>query len=324
MYDSTLRHKALLEWLSSVVSAPFSLQPMASGAGPRRYYRIHQADRPLVVMDALPDEKLTNFIRLAKAFDEVGVRAPNVLAVDKTQGFALLTDLGKDLYGNILTALNVDELYQQAFEALLRIQSDHFPYPLKPFDLEHYHEKMQWFIEFFLQRYLNFSLSRRQRCDCERLLDSLLLMADRQPKVCVHYDYHCRNLIRMADGQAGVLDFQDAVRGPITYDLMSLLRDCYIDWPESQVRLWQEQYRLKALTAGILAEEDPKLWMRWCDYSSTQRHIKCIGLFARYHVMGHSSEHLTCIPRLLNYLCESSSRYKEMAVFYNILGRLPI
>jgi hypothetical protein len=222
----------------------------------------------------------------------------------------------------MLTSENAEDLYLQAFTALLRLQS----YPqrvLKTFDFVHYREKMQWFVEFFLRHYLKLSLTARQQQDCERLFDLLILTAEQQPKVCVHYDYHCRNLVRLPDGQTGVLDFQDAVYGPVTYDLVSLLRDCYIDWPTSRALAWLSQYQQMALKVGVLNEEDPQLWMRWCDFSSVQRHIKCIGLFSRFHVLGQTSDYLVYISRLLNYLREISGRYAVMSAFRDILGKLP-
>ena len=320
--NDTLRQAALQKWLIPVVSAPFTLQPMTPGAGNRRYYRVVTPEGCFVVMDSPVDEKFLIFIQIAQGLQALGVRVPVIHAADELQGFLLLSDLGPNLYADTLTSENADELYRQAFTALLRLQS----YPqtaLKTFDLVHYREKMQWFVEFFLRHYLKLSLTARQQQDCERLFDLLILTAGQQPKACVHYDYHCRNLVQLPDGQTGVLDFQDAVHGPVTYDLISLLRDCYIDWPASRVQAWLSQYQQLALKAGMLNEEDPQLWMRWCDFSSAQRHIKCIGLFSRFHVLGQTSDYLVYISRLLGYLREISGRYAVMSPFRAILERLP-
>jgi N-acetylmuramate 1-kinase len=320
------------KWLGTFIEAPFSLEPITPGAGSRRYFRVTASTSQWVVMDSPIDEKLSSFIRLAKALTALGMRVPTVHAADMNQGFLLLSDLGENLYGNILNEENADKLYHQALTSLVRLQT----YPLtetgmpeethcalKPFDHVHYREKMQWFIDFFLHRHLAIVLTPQQQLECEQLFDLLVLTADQQPKVCVHYDYHSRNLIHSADGQIGVLDFQDAVYGPITYDLMSLLRDCYIDWPASRVQQWQAQYRQMALQAGVLPNEDPEVWNRWCDFSSAQRHIKCIGLFARFHVLGQTSDYLIYIPRLLNYLREISARHPEMFCLRSILEKLP-
>lgn len=311
----------LHNWLAEVLSTSFELQAILPGAGVRRYHRIVTKENTWVVMHAPVDEKLFAFIKLAEELQALGVKVPHIHAADLQQGFLLLTDFGSQLYKHVLTAENADALYQQAFAALLRIQA--YPhtgsYLLKPFDLLHYREKMGWFIEFYCNRYLNFSLTPRQQQACERLFDLLIDTAAQQPQTGVHYDFHCRNLIYTADQQVGVLDFQDAVRGPITYDLMSLLRDCYIDWPAQRVQTWLQHYRQAALSAGVLSQEDPVLWQRWCDFSSAQRHIKCIGLFARFHILGHSTDYLIYIPRLLNYLREITGRYPQLAALQDLL-----
>lgn len=326
MNSSELRRFHLQEWLTTVLNIPYTLQSMTPGAGLRRYFRVTAGHDHFVVMDAPAGEKCLAFMQLSQVFRALGVQVPVIHAAEIQQGFLLLTDLGHKTYSECLTAANADKLYQHAFSALLRIQScpQNGHYTLPQFDMVHYREKMGWFIEFYLRRILNFPLTRQQQSDCEHLFDLLIATAEQQPKTCVHYDYHCRNLMQLPHDQTGVLDFQDAVYGPVTYDLMSLLRDCYIDWPAEQVQKWVRQYHREALSAGILVQEDPALWMRWCDFSSAQRHIKCIGLFARFQVLGHSTEYLVYIPRLLNYLREISARYSEMAGLRNLLEKIPV
>jgi N-acetylmuramate 1-kinase len=324
MSQTNLRHAALQEWLAVVLAAPFTSQSMTPGAGTRRYFRISSADRTFVAMDSPADKKCIAFVHLAEKFHAAGVAAPKIYAMDLQQGFLLLTDFGDNLYGSVLNADNVDRLYQQALQTLLLIQSCPAAgeYSLQPFDMLHYREKMQWFVEFYLRRYVNFTFNQGQQPACERIFDVLITTALQQPKICVHYDYHCRNLIALPNGQTGVLDFQDAVLGPITYDLMSLLRDCYIDWPVTQVYHWMEQYRQMALRAGVLLEENPEIWRRWCDFSSAQRHIKCIGLFARFHILGTSSGYLSYIPRSLNYLRQICTRYTELSALEQLLEKI--
>lgn len=325
MDKTELRYSALQRWLETVLPTPVVLQPMAPGAGVRRYFRVGAADQRFVVMDSPADEKFKTFVRLTEAFQRLGVHVPSIHAVDWPQGFLLLTDFGDHLYEHLLNAENADRLYQQAWTALLRIQSysKTSDPALKPFDMVYYREKMNWFIEFYWRRRLKCSLTLKQEQECERLFDLLIATAEQQPKTCVHYDYHCRNLMVLPHDQVGVLDFQDAVLGPVTYDLMSLLRDCYIDWPAARVQGWLQQYQQAALVAGIVSQEDPVLWQRWCDFSSVQRHIKCIGLFARFQVLGYSMDYLPYIPRLLRYLREITARYPEMAGFQVLLEKIP-
>lgn len=325
MNKTELRLISLQEWLSSVLKAEFTLQTMKPGAGLRRYHRVKSATASFVVMDSQPDAKFFAFKQLAQSWLSLGVQVPVIYAADNQQGFLLLSDFGEATYGEMLTQDNADHLYQQAFKALLRIQS----YPLQgehrlpDFDLVHYREKMGWFFEFYCRHILKCSLTAVQQAEHERLLDLIVGAASQQPQACVHYDYHSRNLILLPDNQTGVLDFQDAVRGPLTYDLMALLRDCYLDWPVSWVQAWLLQYQQAALTAGLAITEDPALWRRWCDFSSVQRHIKCIGLFSRFKVTGHSADYLVYIPRLLNYLREISARYPEMASLHELVRQIP-
>lgn len=319
MRTQEIRYRDLQQWLKTVLEGQFEWHPMTPGAGKRRYFRL--AGAGLVVMDAPVDEKCKAFVQLASEFRTVGVQTPHVHAADLHQGFLLLTDFGDELYYRALNHDNADSLYRQALATLLCIQTYASP-ALSPFDMVYYREKMAWFNEFYLQRYLNFSLSAGQRRDSEALYDLLIDTAERQPAVCVHYDYHSRNLVHLSDGQVGVLDFQDAVCGPITYDLMSLLRDCYRDWPWTRVQRWLQEYQQLALAKGVLAEEDPALWLRWCDFSTVQRHLKCIGLFARFHILGHSSEYLNYIPRSLHYLREIAYRYKELSSLQTVLEKL--
>ena len=325
MNHTKSRQEALQGWLRQTVNAPFELQSMTPGAGHRRYFRVTTASECFVVMDTVPDEKWIAFIQLTPRLASLGIRTPQIYAADREHGFLLLTDFGSQLYEQVLTTDNADSLYRLAFAALLRLQSYSRSegYSLKPFDMVHYREKMSWLVEFFCRRYLNVGLTARQAKECDRLFDLLINTAMQQPKTAVHYDYHCRNLILLPNQEVGVLDFQDAVHGPITYDLMSLLRDCYIDWPASRVMEWLLSYQRLALASGILRQEDPSVWTRWCDFSSAQRHIKCIGLFARFHVQGHSSDYLAYIPRLLSYLRDISARYAEMAKFAELLEGLP-
>lgn len=318
------RHHSLSLWLTRVIPGKFAFLTMPSGAGHRRYWRVAHESGTWVVMDSGVDEKFKIFMSLSEAFLAAGVMVPQVIAAETTQGFLLLTDFGEDLFEKILSESNADQLYLRAFESLIAIQR--FPrlqsYSLPAFDFKHYREKMQWFIEFYLRQYLKFSLDDMRQRQLQALFDLIIEAAQQQTYTCVHYDYHCRNLCLLAQGPAGVLDFQDAVRGPVTYDLMALLRDCYIDWPPNKVQRWQEQFRLMAQDEGIIPKTDPSSWGRWCDFSSAQRHIKNIGLFARFSVLGQHSSYLDYIPRLLNYLLEISARHPQMKSFRMLLQEL--
>ncbi len=319
------RQQSLFHWISGVVPGKAVVRPMASGAGNRRYWRIENGNGTWVAMDSAVDEKFNAFMALSSALFAAAVPVPQIIAAEQNLGFLLLTDFGDNLYEKVLSAANADQLYLRAFESLIAIQrfAQSQEYTLPAFDMKHYREKMQWFIEFYLQKYLKFNLDEGRRHLLQNLFDLIIEAVQRQTVACVHYDYHCRNLCLLAQGQAGVLDFQDAVRGPVTYDLMALLRDCYIDWPPEKVLGWQQQFRFMAQYAGIIPKTGPELWRHWCDFASAMRHIKNIGLFARFQVLGLHSSYLEYIPRLLNYLREISARHPEMKGFRILLEELP-
>jgi aminoglycoside/choline kinase family phosphotransferase len=324
MTQLEIRRQALSHWLASVLPGSVGLLPMISGAGTRRYWRAIVDNKSFVVMESATDEKFKIFIALSHTFSSAGVWVPQIIAADEDQGFLLLTDFGEDLYEKILSIDNADHLYPLAFESLLQIQR--LPllqiYDLPPFDMRHYREKMEWFIEFYLQRLLKYPLDLWRLRRCHALFDLLIETVQQQPYVGVHYDYHCRNLCLLTHGKTGVLDFQDTVQGPVTYDLMALLRDSYIDWPSAKVMQWQEQFRQMVQDAGIIAPVDPEVWNRWCDFSSAQRHIKNIGLFARFHILKLHSSYLDYIPRILGYLREISQRHSEMKDFQILLEEI--
>lgn len=305
----------LQQWLVSELKRPVDLQPMVPGAGVRRYYRVNNHSEPLIVMDSPVDEKFMAFIELAAILQKSEVTVPMIYATELNQGFLLLSDFGDQIYGNILTHENVDSLYHQAFGSLIKIQlcAQNCDFRFQSFDWVHYREKMQWFCEFFLK------VTPQQ---LNEIFDFLVESVQQQPIVCVHYDYHSRNLIHLPTGQTGVIDFQDTVLGPVTYDLMSLLRDCYVDWPIEKIRIWQEQYRQLALAANIINQDDSQLWIKWCDFISAVRHIKCIGLFARFDQLGINSHYLQYIPRSMNYLRQISNEYPELAALKEVLENI--
>lgn len=321
------RLTALQQWLDQAPHhAPITIQPLGVSAGisHRRYYRVMIDQQSYVAMDAAEDQKCARFVELAQQFRTLGVQTPEIYRQDLAQGFLLLTDFGDHLYYDALTPANATELYQRAFTSLLQIQS--YPFkcntPLAPFDMDLYRHKMSWFSEYYCQQQLGFNLTEKQKNILDQSITLLIEAAQQQPQVGVHYDYHSRNLMLLDQQQVGVLDFQDAVRGPISYDLIALLRDCYIDWPPEQVATWIESFRQQALQAGILTEDNPQQFKRWCDWTTLQRHLKCIGIFARLNIQTHQSNYLAYIPRSLNYIRQVSCLYPEFEALDQLLEQL--
>lgn len=304
-------------WLAAVLEAPMQrLEPVTGDCSFRRYFRVYSNDTRYIVMDAPPDkENCDAFIAIAKSFYQLGLTVPVIYAEDLDQGFLLLTDFGDALYLDRLNARTANKLYTRAIDDLLRIQSCQQieNYVLPEYDRELYQKEIALFRDWYLAVHLGVELSSEETSVLAHISELLIEEALSQPQVCTHRDYHSRNLMFIADGASpGILDFQDAVWGPITYDLLSLLKDCYIDWPEKKVEAWVLSFQKKAVKTGILAVDDPKQFLRWFDWIGLQRHLKCLGIFARVHHRDHKSSYLQYLPRTLAYAKRVCDRYKEL------------
>lgn len=247
------RFHQLQAWLSGEISYQ-RLSPLAGDASFRRYFRVHCGKESYVAMDALPiKENCRSFMAIAKTFYGLGLNVPIIYAEDAERGFLLMTDFGDTLYLDALTAENAGELYQRAFDELILIQSCKKieGHALPPFDKSLYYQEMSLFHEWYLQKHLKISLSQMEFETLDRIYHLLINDALSQPQVCTHRDYHSRNLMLIPSSKRpGILDFQDAVWGPVTYDLLSLLRDCYIDWPPAQVEAWALSFQQQLIRGG--------------------------------------------------------------------------
>jgi len=245
----------------------------------------------------------------------MGVHAPRVLERDAANGFLLLTDLGSTTYlAELADHARARPLYDDALDALARIQVRGDPHAreLPPYDEKLLRFEMSLFPDWFVGRHLGITLDNATRQQLDRAFDTLVANALEQPRSFVHRDYHSRNLMVYPGDNPGVLDFQDAVHGPITYDLVSLLRDCYVAWPETEVTRWALQFRAKLMTAGRDAASDEARFLRWFDLMGVQRHLKAIGIFARLWHRDGKPGYLGDIPRTLGYVRSVSRRYREL------------
>jgi aminoglycoside/choline kinase family phosphotransferase len=321
------REQALRHWLQQDLQLPLQdLQPASSDASFRRYFRVFLPDGlTRIAMDAPPPQEDTGpFVRIAAQLRGLGLNAPVVHAAEPEQGFLLLDDLGQQAYLGCLDSGSVNHLYSDAMRALLQLQRCQDDGTLPRYDAALLRSEIQLFVDWFLHRHLGLDL------DAEIALGSvfghLIDSALAQPQVCVHRDYHSRNLMKLQQDNPGVIDFQDAVWGPVTYDLVSLLRDCYIDWPRAQVEDWARDYHQQAMDAGLLQghalASDFSQFLRWFDWMGVQRHLKAIGIFARLHHRDGKSGYLGDIPRTLGYVREVSHRYPELAPLYTLLTQV--
>lgn len=318
------RYNALCDWLETVVPGTVaSMVPASNDASFRRYFRIRHSGSSYIVMDAPPPEDCAPFITLATALAELGLYVPDVLAGAPEQGFLLLTDLGPCTYLDVLSAHNVDALYADALTALARLQLHGDPAsPLLPvYDAALLGRELSLFPEWFLSAYRGIVLESADQAIWDAACQVLIASALEQPRVWVHRDYHSRNLMATVPNP-GVLDFQGAVVGPVTYDLVSLLKDCYIAWPRAQVEAWALGHRSRLQQAGFAGLDDPRQFLRWFDLMGAQRHLKAIGIFARLHLRDGKPNYLPDIPRTLDYVHDVCARYPDLADFGALLQRV--
>lgn len=320
----TEREQALQDWLAEVVgSSGFSIEPASDDASFRRYFRVTlSAGEQRIVMDAPPGrEDCAPFLDLAGRFSALGLHVPAIYAADPVQGFILLEDLGSTHYLDVLNADSADRLYGDALAALVILQSIGPREGLPDYDEVLLQQEMGLFQEWLLQRHLALQLDEAEQQALSSALDLLLESALQQPRVCVHRDYHSRNLLVTGSPSPGIIDFQDAVLGPVTYDLVSLLKDCYIKWPVAQVHDWALGYFQLAVQSGVLQPLHEERFLRWFDLMGVQRHLKASGIFARLHHRDGKPGYLADIPRTLSYIVEVSARYPELAGLGELIGQ---
>lgn len=319
------RLELLTAWLHQTLGSPdFSLEPASGDASFRRYFRVRHNGKTLIAMDAPPaKEDCGPYIRVAETFLALGLNVPQILAQNLPQGFLLLSDLGTRLYLPELNEASADRLYGDALGALATLQAcGPRDAELPPYDHALLLREMMLFPDWYLEQHRHVQLTTAQRNALNESFDHLAQVALEQPRVCVHRDYHSRNLMITPANNPGILDFQDAVIGPVTYDLVSLLRDAYIAWPRARIEDWVRGYHELALQSGILQEENEQAFLRWFDLMGVQRHLKVVGIFARLNHRDGKPGYLNDIPRVYGYIMDVVPRYPELAALHSLLCEL--
>lgn len=322
MHDTRL--EALRAFLDEHLAAPFDLQPMANDASFRRYFRCTINDLSYIVMDAPPaHEDVRPFVAIAKAFLQRGLMVPTVYQMDIEQGYLLLSDLGDCLYQAHLSEANVDALYDKAFEALYVVQgcqAEHFEsWSLPHFDQPLLDNEWHLFVHWYLEQYLGYALSQREVAQLREVFALLVNNVEVQPQVCVHRDFHARNLLLTPEESLGILDFQDARWGPMSYDLVSLLRDAYVQWPAHRVHEWAQRYwqNMPDKPVSVSTEQ----WLQWVDWMGVQRHLKILGIFARLYQRDGKARYLDDMPRVHSYLLHVTEHYPALLPLRQLLLR---
>jgi aminoglycoside/choline kinase family phosphotransferase len=312
------RLNQLQRWLDSLSKDTYSdLRAASADASFRQYFRVSntQDGQTCIVMDAPPDkEDCRPFIQVTDLLRSVGVNAPNIIAMDLAQGFLLLDDLGSKPYLDFLNNETADRLYLDAIDALIKMQTIDAMLPV--YDAKFLQTEMDLFETWYLNRHLDVQLSKTQQAELASICKLLIENAEQQPQVFVHRDYHSRNLMITNVNSPGVIDYQDAMIGPITYDLVSLFKDCYIEWPREKVEHWLDLY-LARLTPTFFIEKVTLL--RWFDLMGVQRHLKVLGIFARLNYRDGKSQYLNDLPLTLKYVLDACERYQELQPLKQLL-----
>lgn len=313
------RALSILHWLTHTLQLDIiQFEPASSDASFRRYFRVIHKNGQHIVMDAPPEKENTEpFIRIDKLFKASGVAVPEIYHQELAQGFLLLEDFGSTCLLDKLNNNNALDFYSCAFNSLetLQTKTSITTSQLPLYDEVLLSQELSLFYDWFLEKYLNLSLPENIK---QELNSVLISSAIEQPQVCVHRDFHSRNLMALNNNSLGVIDFQDAVIGPITYDLVSLLRDCYIAWPEQKVYQWMTLYFHKITQSGLVSD-DIDTFRNWFDLMGLQRHLKAIGIFSRLNIRDNKSSYLADIPRTLLYVRHVCNKYPELDTFNHFL-----
>jgi N-acetylmuramate 1-kinase len=321
------RKEQLEIWLQTNLKEVFTLTAASADASFRRYFRVHLPSeylghKTLIAMDAPPpQEDCAPFVKVAKLMLDAGLNVPQVIAQDLQNGFLLLSDLGDDTYLSALNNETALKLYGDATNALIKMQLASKAHDLPPYDEALLTREMQLFPDWYIAKHLNFTLNAEHQSWMQSTLEILNKNILSQGQVTVHRDYHSRNLM-ICNDNPGILDFQDAVYGAITYDLVSLLKDAYIQWDEEQIIDWAVRYWEKARKAGLPVPNDFSEFYRDFEWMGAQRHIKVLGIFARLSVRDGKDAYIKDMPLVLHYLRKVCERYVELRPMLRLLDAL--
>lgn len=320
------RENNLTKWLSESFSVPLEkllLKPMLGDAGFRRYFRFTLNQTDYIAVDA-PQDKSNNqaFVNVQKLLSQQGVPVPEIIHLDLAQGFLCLSDLGSTLLSDVI---NDDPVgyYSQAIALIPFMAKAHKKAlaPLPCYDQTLLRIELSLFVDWLLAKHLSITLTQDEWIALNTAFDLLVENALNQPQVFVHRDYHSRNIMKVKQGTLAVIDFQDAVLGPITYDIVSLLRDCYVRWPAQLVDDLFESFceSMKQSEQLDLSHISKETWIQWFDLMGVQRHLKASGIFARLHYRDGKSHYLNDIPLTLSYLVDICAKYPKLQVIARLV-----
>ncbi len=312
----------LNQWIAKQLGTQHcDVHPLPGDASFRTYFRAQHNDKSYIVMLAPPAKERTDeFVSIAKAWHQEGLLVPEVLAWEREKGFVLLSDFGDTLLLSRLNAQSVNEYYQDALSAIVHLQNtDPKITGLPLYNADYARMELNYFQEWFIHKLLGLTNSPEEEAVWQTLCKDVLNSFCGQPQVTVHRDFHSRNLMVLPNESLGIIDFQDAMVGPITYDAVSLLKDCYITWPTTDIHRWVGAFYEKLKAQGKLSEVSHKEFIQWFDWVGLQRHIKVLGIFSRLKLRDNKSNYLTHLPRIMRYVLEVTRQYDNFAIFHDYL-----
>lgn len=319
------REKELRLWLSKQLdneAEDLLLSKLAGDAGFRKYYRFESMGNSLIAMDADPRvERPDLFHKINKIFLDFGLNVPDIYAHDLQKGFMVIEDFGSETFLQKLNNNNVDTLYGKAIGSLITLQQQTMFEGFEYLFMNKIVYELSLFNTWFTEYHLQINLEYKETKVLDELYNLLSVCLLQQPQVIIHRDFHSQNLMFTKNNNPGIIDFQDAVIGPITYDLVSLLKDCYIDWPQAKLNKWLLDYKLKIEECGLIKNISDEQFIYWFDLTGLQRHLKVLGVFTRLKVRDKKSKYIEYFPRIFNYILSVLDKYPELndfkEFFYN-------
>jgi len=310
------RLKQAAEWAADTLGLnPVELQPVSADASFRRYFRFSTGDRSVILMDAPPEKETSApFVDIDRRLRQAGLNAPEIYHFDLDLGFGLLEDFGDTLYRDILDERSVDELFPHLFTSLVNMARNVNTDSLPGYAALILQQESELFPNWYLRVHKRRPFSPAERLMWNEICTRLIRSAYQQPQVFVHKDFHSCNVLQTPSGEPGIIDFQDGVSGPLSYDIVSLLWDRYITWPRKRLEIWMKDFHDQ-----LEPDCDLETWIRWCDLMGVQRNLKIVGIFARLNYRDGKAAYLDMIPRFYGYLLEVIPRYPEFHEFHQLL-----
>ncbi len=321
------RELQITEWLNNIFkNQEYTINPASSDASFRRYFRIMSNNQSYILMDATPEKENSKpFVEIANILLKVGLNVPKIHEADLNQGFLLLSDLGNKTYLDELNQQNASLLYRDAYSALIKIQKNADTQSLKLYDDSLLMQELKLFPDWYLKFHKSYEMNDLEQNVLDSTFDLLIKNIKSHPQVFVHRDFHSRNLM-FCNGDLGenpgILDFQDAVKGSIAYDLVSLFKDAYIGWNEEEVIDWLIRYWEQAKQNKLRVQDDFAEFYRDFEWMGVQRHLKVLGIFARLNYRDHKANYLNDLPAVENYLIRACERYKDLHPLLKLMNRL--